>query len=223
LGNPSTQGFLGQAFVEPYIDLDEFTAYLVKVSTMNILDMIIIVIMIYLVLRGIFRGFFMEIASLAGLVLGIVVGMHSHPRITILLRPHLPSFDGRILDIISFSIIFIVALIVCNLLGWLLKTIIHKTFLGWTDRGMGALLAILKGVIVANLLIFVLNFFVPSDSPLVARSRLAPLIRSSYQWIIGLVSPDLLERWKKEIPLQTKNADEAVSKKIGAITKTDGK
>ncbi|SPD74954.1 CvpA family protein [uncultured Desulfobacterium sp.] len=223
MGEHYHKGVPGTSTCCHYIDLDEITILLIKILIMNILDMIIIVIMIYLILRGIFRGFFMEIASLAGLVLGIVAGMNFHPRITILLKPHLPSFDGRILDIISFSIIFIVVLIVCNILGWFLKTIIHKTFLGWTDRGMGALLAILKGVIVANLFIFLLNFFVPSDSPLIAKSRLAPLIKSSYQWIIGLVSPDFFDKWKREIPLKTKNAEEAVSKKIGAITKTDGR
>ena len=187
------------------------------------LDMIIIVIMIYLILRGIFRGFFMEVASLAGVVLGIIAGMQFHGLVAERLRPYIPSLDTFVLDMLSFAIIFAAFLVVCNLLGWLLKTIVKKIFLGWTDRGLGAALAIVKGIIVANLLIFVLNLFVPSDSPLMAKSRLAPVIKSSYQLIIGLISPDFYEKLKKTIPWQSKNADDTTPKKTKALTGKDGR
>jgi len=60
---------------------------------MNLLDIIILVVMIFLIVRGIFRGFFMEIASLAGVILGILLGLHYYPQATEILKPHLPSFD----------------------------------------------------------------------------------------------------------------------------------
>ncbi|MBW2205067.1 MAG: CvpA family protein, partial [Deltaproteobacteria bacterium] len=38
---------------------------------MNLLDLIIIACMVFLIVRGIFRGFIREVGSLAGVILGI--------------------------------------------------------------------------------------------------------------------------------------------------------
>ncbi|MBW1913245.1 MAG: CvpA family protein [Deltaproteobacteria bacterium] len=72
-------------------------------SYMNLLDYIIIITMVYLIVKGVFRGFMREIASLAGIVLGIVFGILFLPEMTNLLKPYLPS--TQLLPIISLAII----------------------------------------------------------------------------------------------------------------------
>ncbi len=189
---------------------------------MNLLDMIILAAMIFLVIRGIFRGFFMEIASLAGVVLGILLGLHLYPQMTGLLKPHLPSFDVFTLQLISFAAIFAAILILSNLTGWGLKTLSKKTFLGWTDKGLGAGLAVLKGILISYLAIVILTFFVPSKAPLVAKSKLAPLIITSYQSIVGFISPNSYQNWKSRFMEQKKKINKVVSEKVESYTKSDG-
>ena len=116
---------------------------------MNLLDIIIIVTMIYLIVKGILRGFFREIASLVGIILGIWLANHYQPQMTDFLRSYLPS--TRFLPLISFAVIFASILVICNLLGLILKQLFKKVFLGWLDRTLGAGLAIVKGVIITYL------------------------------------------------------------------------
>jgi len=174
---------------------------------MNLLDLVIIATMIFLVVRGIFRGFFMEVGSLAGVILGVVLANHYQPQMTNYLKTYLPS--GSFLPMISFAVIFVSVLIACNLLGWSLKVIMKKAFFGWADRTLGACLAISKGIILTYLVIVLLTFFVPSKTPLIAQSRLAPMVITSYQSMISLISPAFYQRWKKKF-LGNSHVKEAV-------------
>jgi membrane protein required for colicin V production len=163
---------------------------------MNVLDIIIIVTMIFLVVRGVFRGFFREIGSLAGVILGIWLANTYQPHLSAYLGPFFPSTP--FLPLISFGLLFIVVLLLCNIAGWSIKYLLKKAFLGWADRTLGAALAILKGLILTYLVIILLTFFVPAKTPLVGDSRLAPLIIRSYQHLVSLISPDAYQKWKRK-------------------------
>ena len=178
---------------------------------MNLLDLVIIATMIFLLIRGIFRGFFMEVGSLAGVILGVWLANHYQPQMTNYLKAYLPS--SNYLPIISFAVIFVIVLVLCNLLGWSLKMIVKKAFFGWADRTLGAGLAILKGIIITYLVIVLLTFFVPSKTPLIARSRLAPLVITSYQSMISFISPSFYQRWKKKFLGNSQLKDAVVQKK----------
>jgi membrane protein required for colicin V production len=178
---------------------------------MNLLDVAIIVIMGFLIVRGIFRGFFKEIASLAGVVLGIWLGALFQPQLTAYLKSHFASIPG--LALISFGGVFVAVVVLCNLIGLALKALAKKAFLGWADRLLGLGLAFVKGVIVIYLAIVLLTFFVPGHAPVLSRSRLAPLIISSYQSMVGLISPDAYEKWKRRFLDKPKEMKEDLKEK----------
>ena len=161
---------------------------------MNILDIFIVCTMMFLLVQGILRGFLREVASLAGVVLGILLGSHFQPQMTASLKAHVP--DSSYLPVVSFALIFTLVLIVCNVFGFALSYFFRKAFLGWVDRALGVWLALTKGVIVTYLMIVLLTFFLPAKAPLVAHSRLAPLIIVSYQAMIRFISPEQYEKWK---------------------------
>ena len=179
---------------------------------MNILDYIIIIAMIYLIIKGILRGFIGEISSIVGIILGIWLGNLFQPRVTELLRPYIPFTDY--IPLISFAAIFATILILFNLTGWALKLLFRKVFLGWLDRTLGACLAITKGVIVTYLVIVILTFFIPDKTPLIAESKLAPWIIRSYQSMISLISPDHYKHWKRKIAGEGQRVGEMLSGKI---------
>jgi membrane protein required for colicin V production len=168
---------------------------------MNILDYIILVPLLYLTIKGIIRGIIREVASLAGIILGIWLGMVYQQALSTVIRSYLP--DNRFIPIISIALIFVLMVILCNLAGWGLKLIFKKVFLGWIDRLMGGVFAVIKTVFLAYVVIVIITFYMPQNAPLISESVLAPWIIKSYQKIIGLVSPDHYNNWKKKIIGQT--------------------
>ena len=164
---------------------------------MNILDIFILCTLVFFVVQGIFRGFLREIASLAGVVLGIFLGSRFQPEATALLKAHV--LDFHYLPVVSFVLIFAMVLVASNILGYTMSFFFRKAFLGWVDRGLGVWLALTKGVIFTYLIIVLLTFFLPAKAPLVANSRLAPWVVLSYQSMLRLISPEQYEKWKSRI------------------------
>ena len=179
---------------------------------MNILDIIIIVAVVFFLIRGVFRGIVREIGSLAGVVLGIWLANAYHPQLAGLLKDLIPP--GNYLPLIAFALIFVVVLVLCNVLGWLFKKFFQKIFLGWVDRILGACLALLKGIVLSYLIIVLVTFLAPQGSPLVTQSRLAPVIITSYQTMIGLIPPGFHEKLKKTFDKQKDNFQDVVKGKI---------
>ena len=162
---------------------------------MSLLDIFIIAVIGFFLVRGIFRGFIREVGSLAGVILGIWLGAVFEPDFRVYIEPYFP--DGKYLSLISFAAIFFAVLVLCNLVSWGLKKLARKLLLGWADTALGVALAVLKGVVLSYFGIVLLSLFVPSKSALITDSRLAPLVVVSYQSVLGLVSPEDYERWKK--------------------------
>ena len=186
---------------------------------MNLLDIIIIVTMIFFIVKGVLRGFVREIASLAGVILGILLSNRFQPEMTDYLKPYLPA--TKFLPLISFAALFVLILVFFNILGWVIKLLLKKALLGWIDRTLGAGLAITKGVIITYLVIVLLTFFLPAKTPLMVESKLAPLIIVSYQSMISLISPDHYQNLKKRFLGKSKEVGRIMSEKIKDITKKD--
>lgn len=184
------------------------------------LDIIITITMIFLVVRGVIRGFFREIASLAGVIIGIILANQFQPQMTSYLKAYLPA--GKFLPLISFGLLFTAVFILCCTLGWLLNMIFKKAFLGWADRALGAGLAVLKGIVITYLAIVLLTFFVPSKTPLIADSRLAPIVIASYQSVVSLISPDFFKKLKRDFLEDREKIDKVVSEKMRELAGKNG-
>jgi membrane protein required for colicin V production len=179
---------------------------------MNLLDVLILACMVFLIVRGIFRGFTREVGSLAGVILGIWLACLYQPHMTAFLRHFLPAW--KYLPLLSVALVIFIVLAFCNVAAWLLHKLIKKVFLGWADRTLGAGLAILKGVVIIYFVIVVMTFFVPSKSSFIAGSKLAPVITRSYQSIVGLFSPEAYQNLKKTFIGQKEKISKALSEQI---------
>jgi membrane protein required for colicin V production len=175
---------------------------------MNLLDILIVSTLIFFIIKGLIRGFIREIASLAGLVLGILLASHYQPQVTEVIARFLNP--GPYLPLISFIVILVFVIVGCNMLGWLIRLALRKAPLGWADRFLGLCFALLKGVVLTYLVIVILTFFLPSGTPLIARSTMSPWIVLSYQSMVGLISPDHYQRWKQRFIQKTEELGDKV-------------
>jgi membrane protein required for colicin V production len=172
---------------------------------MNTLDYIIIGFLLFLLIRGIFRGLIREISSLAGAILGIWLGNVYQPWLTGILKQYLPL--PQYIPLLSFVLLFIAIIIVCNLLGWSLKLLFKNAFMGWADMTLGAVLAVLKGILITSLVILLLTFYLPEKTTFIANSKLAPWITKSYQRITSIVAPNHYDNWKKKLVGEPKKSE----------------
>jgi membrane protein required for colicin V production len=164
---------------------------------MNVLDISIVAFMVFLIIRGVMRGFFREMASLVGVVGGIWLGIVYQPKVEAYLEAYFSTIS--FLPLLAFGIIFIAVLCSCNLLGWLLKMVVNKLFFGWADRFLGVGLAVVKGVIITYLAIVLITFAVPSQTSLISQSKLAPVIVASYQAVTGMIFPNDFQKWRSRL------------------------
>ncbi len=164
---------------------------------MNVLDYIIIGLIAFFCIKGIFRGTLRELSSLAGIVLGLLIGNHYHHQTANLLRAYIPFEESLLL--ISFIMIFILVVIIFSLCGVLLHNIFKRLLISWFDRSLGFGFALIKGIIISYLLIVLLTFFMPSKSPLIAKSKVAHLVTFTYQSMFGLISQDLYKTWRERV------------------------
>lgn len=169
---------------------------------MNWLDIIILVIFTYCLIRGIFRGMLRELSSIIGVLAGFYAAYTYYPLAGGWLGRFLPS--AEYLDIIGFLLIFTLVFLLVGIVGFIIKYLLNITFLGWTDRVFGAAFGMVKAVLIAAILLIALTAFLPKGSPVVKQSRLSPYITMLSENMALIVSKELKTKYLSKIKVLKK-------------------
>ena len=157
---------------------------------MNTFDIIIAALLLFGFLRGIFKGLFVEIASLAALIGGVYGAMHFSFYAADFLKMQL-DWDAHYISLAAFALTFIGIVVVVSLAGKLLTKIASFAALGILNKILGGIFGFLK---IAFILSVVLSFFIKMNNtiPFVSKEQmkesiliepikiLAPLIFPNY-------------------------------------------
>ena len=161
---------------------------------MNLLDYVLIVILGYCLVRGIFRGLIKELSAIVG-VLGGFYGAYSYyPRAARYLA-HWLSNPGY-LKIISFFIVFLTVFWAVSLVGVILKYLMNIAFLGWTDRICGSIFGVLKGLLIAVVLILVLTTFLPQNANIIRNSWGAHNLMQLSAYLVKVTPKEMKESFE---------------------------
>lgn len=123
---------------------------------MDTLDIIILVCFIPAFILGISKGLVKQLTSLAALVVGAVLACKYSPVLGEWLSRYI-LIKESLMNVICFTIIAILAILLLNILGNLICKIIKIATLGWLDKLLGIVFALLKAVIVIGLFITVFD------------------------------------------------------------------
>lgn len=127
-------------------------------------DYLIITIIFISMIISLLRGFVKEALSLAGWITAIFIGFVYMNQLALLLQPKLSSLPPSILNLLAFSVLLILSLIVAGLLNNLIANLVKKTGLTGTDRAVGMLFGILRGMILVGVLVLLAGFtMIPQD------------------------------------------------------------
>lgn len=156
---------------------------------MNPLDMVIVVILGYCLIRGIFRGLVKEISS----IIGVLAGFYAAYSYYGLLAKPLARWISNTpyLNILSFMIIFCVIFILISIVGIIIKYLLNIAYLGWVDRICGAGFGMIKGVLIVSVVLISLTAFLPAGAPIIRNSLLSPHATLISEKMIKVVSKDM--------------------------------
>ena len=160
---------------------------------MNALDIVIGIILVFTLVRGIFRGLVVEISSIIGIFGGIYGAVFYYPAAAQFL--HRWISDTAYTNIIGFLLIFGVIFLLVGILGVLIKYLLNIASLGWFDRVCGAAFGGVKGILIASVLLFALTTFLPGGTPLIKTSRLAPHVAVITEGIVKIIPQNMKQRF----------------------------
>ena len=162
--------------------------------SLNFIDYIILVILVLFLFQGYRKGIIISLASIVALVLGIYVAVHFSNYLDATLMEHLhPS--RKWLPILSFSITFMVVVIGVMLVAKLTEKLVDVVGMGFINHLGGAVLGLVKGVILISILMFIFKSIDPKEKWLTAQDKKGSVFYSH----VAEVFPKLMKAFGGEI------------------------
>jgi membrane protein required for colicin V production len=117
---------------------------------MNWLDLVIIAIIAISAVLSLFRGFTKEAISLATWILAFWLALAFSTRLAGMLPDSITSPTARIA--IAFAGLFVLTVILGGIVNFLISSLVEKTGLTGTDRALGVVFGIVRGVLLVVVL-----------------------------------------------------------------------
>ena len=130
---------------------------------------------------GLLRGFIREAFSLSTWFVGVWVGLTFSRDFSIFLETLISYPSARIA--VSFAILFFLTLILGSLIGYLLDELVKKTGLTGSDRFVGMIFGIARGVLVVAILVVLGGLTPLPEDPWWKESKLIPPFQSVAMWL----------------------------------------
>ncbi len=163
---------------------------------MNSFDFIIIIITMYCLIRGVYRGMIREISSIVGSLVGFYLACLFFIDTAEFLSDFISGLSNDILKIVSFLIIFFLIYIFFDFLARFLKHLIKENVLKKFDHVGGATFGFIKGILISSVLVLIFSTYLSDDLSFIKKSALSPYIKSSSKIMINLVPEDTVALFK---------------------------
>ncbi len=144
---------------------------------MNPLDIAVVALCFVLAVLGLLRGIVRQASSIAGLVLGHIVGVKYNAQVQHALRLDFPA--GHVAAYLAALLGVYLAV---RLIGLLVERWVRTSKLSGMDRFLGFLAGGAKGAILSVLLVFLLVVLLPGNASLLRESKLAPRLIVAAGW-----------------------------------------
>ena len=130
---------------------------------MTIIDFILAIPLAYAIYKGFKRGLILELATLAGFIIGIYVGIH-FSRVAAQFISETFHYQSNWLHIIAFALVFLLVLLGTWFLGKLLEKTAEMLMLGIFNKILGAVFSLIKMTLILSFALFIINAFAPGNN-----------------------------------------------------------
>ena len=160
---------------------------------LSALDWMILFVILMNVLGAIGQGFFYELFSFAGVLLGYLIAAWQYPRFAAFYIHYVNS--EWVADIAGFLTLFVLLVVLGGVVGKTVRWAVHEVGLRWIDRLLGGLFGFLKGIVICTVVVIALAAFSPT-SPWILDSRIAPFMLATGRTLIWAAPPELRQRFR---------------------------
>lgn len=160
---------------------------------MNILDIIIGIPLALAVISGFKNGFVYEIASLAGLILGIYIAINFSGYMSDFLSDMF-SWHGRTLWFLSLLFTFVLVVISIRLLGKMLEKVLESLAMGPLNHLLGGAISVIKAAFVLSLIIYLFNLVDSSHTLLKQTTKDKSMLWNPVTEVAPFIMPQLEKR-----------------------------
>ncbi|MBF0264512.1 MAG: CvpA family protein [Gammaproteobacteria bacterium] len=160
------------------------------------IDYFILTVIVISMLISLWRGFVKEALSLVGWILAVFIGLKYMQILAMILQDKLQSLPPSINSILAFAILFILTLIVAALINNLVSKLVEKTGLTGTDRSIGMLFGIARGIVLIGILVLLAGFTAVPQDPWWKQSLLISHFQQIADILASFLPDDIAGRLK---------------------------
>ena len=126
---------------------------------LNYFDVMLLVILVLFLLRGVMNGILAEFSGLLGMVGGLWYASYAYKDVAPYLANLLRNPAWR--DLAAYGLVFVSVLLAVALLAHGVSKVLSLTVLASLDKGLGAVLGLLRGMVVCSVSLVLLRHFLP--------------------------------------------------------------
>jgi membrane protein required for colicin V production len=160
---------------------------------LSALDWLILLVVLLNVLGAIGQGFFYELFSFAGVIVGFVIAAWQYPRVAGFYLHYVNS--EWVAELAGFITLFVVVVLLGGVAGKTARWAVEGIGLRWFDRLLGGAFGFLKGVVICTVVVIALAAFSPT-SPWIGESRIAPFLLVTGRTLIWAAPAELRQRFR---------------------------
>ena len=159
---------------------------------MNFIDIIILVPMLWFAYKGFTKGLIIELSTLLALLAGIYIASHFSNYTADFLQDKL-SLESEYMSIISFSITFLLVIILVILFGKSLEKVINLLMLSTINKIAGGIFGMVKVAFILSTLIMILGNFDAEELLIKEEHRQGSLLYTPIKSVAPAVFPAVKE------------------------------
>jgi len=156
-------------------------------------DIVIVGIILISTLISLFRGFVKESISLATWILAGILAVRYMDVLAALLENSIESVTIRMAA--AFAVLFIVTLIVGAIINYIISQMVNKTGLGGTDKALGMVFGMGRGVLIIVMLLLLAGLTPMPDELWWKESLLIEYFSSISVWVREFLPQDLASKF----------------------------
>lgn len=119
---------------------------------MNILDIILLICFVPALIQGIRKGFIAQAISIISIIVGIWASARFADVVAAWVSQYITASE-QVMKVVAFALILIVVFFLLSLLGKALEGIFNFVLLGWLNKLLGVVFALLKTALIVGLVI----------------------------------------------------------------------
>lgn len=163
---------------------------------MNYIDLVLGILLILAAIQGFRKGFIVELASLAALVLGIWGGIKFSDWTADFITRN-TGFDSKYLSIIAFLVTFIAIVVLIHILGKVIDNAVKAVALGFLNRLAGIIFGVLKAAVILSIFLLLFDTVDENVHLLPARQKTESKVYTPLKKLVPTLFP-FIKLWETD-------------------------